>query len=56
MIKETARGMAVQMMTRVETQGAYANLLLQKNITRLTDSRDRQFVTLLVNGTLKHRL
>lgn len=44
------------MLTRVETEGAYANLLLQKNIARLTDSRDRQFVTLLVNGTLKHRL
>jgi len=56
MIKETARGMAVQLLTRVETQGAYANLLLQKNITRLTDSRDRQFVTLLVNGSLKHKL
>jgi len=56
MIKETARGMAIHMLTRVEIQGAYANLLLQKNIVRLTDSRDRQFVTLLVNGTLKHRL
>lgn len=56
MIKETARGMAVQMLTRVEAEGAYANLLLQKNIKRLTDSRDRQLVTLLVNGTLKHRL
>lgn len=56
MIKETARRMAVHMLTRVEVEGAYANLLLQKNILRLTDSRDRQFVTLLVNGTLKHRL
>ncbi|HBV85852.1 MAG TPA: 16S rRNA (cytosine(967)-C(5))-methyltransferase RsmB [Desulfosporosinus sp.] len=56
MIKETARGMAVHMLTRVEVEGAYANLLLQRNIQRLTDSRDRQFVTLLVNGTLKHRL
>ena len=56
MIKETARGMAVHMLTRVEVEGAYANLLLQKNIGRLTDSRDRQFVTLLVNGVLKHRL
>ncbi|KGK90473.1 16S rRNA methyltransferase [Desulfosporosinus sp. HMP52] len=56
MIKETARGMAVNLLTRVEVEGAYANLLLQKNISRLTDSRDRQFVTLLVNGVLKHRL
>ncbi|ODA40951.1 16S rRNA (cytosine(967)-C(5))-methyltransferase RsmB [Desulfosporosinus sp. BG] len=56
MIKETARGMAVHMLTRVEVEGAYANLLLQKNVGKLTDSRDRQFVTLLVNGALKHRL
>ncbi|HBW38439.1 16S rRNA (cytosine(967)-C(5))-methyltransferase RsmB [Desulfosporosinus sp. BICA1-9] len=56
MINLTARSMAVQMLTRVEVEGAYANLLLQNNIGRLTDSRDRQFVTLLVNGTLKHRL
>ena len=56
MIRENARGMAVQMLTRVEVEGAYANLLLQKNIGRLMDSRDRQFATLLVNGALKHRL
>ncbi|HEY8909235.1 MAG TPA: 16S rRNA (cytosine(967)-C(5))-methyltransferase RsmB [Desulfosporosinus sp.] len=56
MIKETARGLAVQILTKVEVEGAYANLLLQRNIGRLTDSRDRQFVTLLVNGALKHRL
>ena len=52
----TARGMAVQMLTRVEVERAYANILLQNNIGKLTDSRDRQFVTLLVNGALKHRL
>lgn len=56
MIKVTARGMAVSMLSRVEAEGAYANLLLQKNIAKLVDHRDRQFVTLLVNGTLKHRL
>ncbi len=56
MTKETARGLAVRILTRVEVQGAYVNLLLQKNLAKLTDSRDRQFVTLLVNGTLKHRL
>ncbi len=56
MIKETARGMAVHLLTRVEVEGAYANLLLQKSILRLADSRDRQLVTLLVNGVLKHRL
>ena len=52
----TARGMAVQMLTRVEVEGAYSNLLLQNNIGRLTDPRDRQFVTLLVNGVLKHKI
>ncbi|MDR3540887.1 MAG: 16S rRNA (cytosine(967)-C(5))-methyltransferase RsmB [Desulfosporosinus sp.] len=56
MIKDTARGMAVQILTRVEVEGAYANLLLQRNVGRLSDSRDRQFVTFLVNGALKHRL
>jgi len=56
MIKDTARGIAVQLLTRVEVEGAFANLLLQRNIGRLTDSRDRQFVTLLVNGALKHQL
>jgi 16S rRNA (cytosine967-C5)-methyltransferase len=56
MTKEAARGLAVRILTRVEVQGSYVNLLLQKNLTKLTDPRDRQFVTLLVNGTLKHRL
>lgn len=48
--------MAVRILIRVETQGAYANLLLQKQAAGLADSRDRQLVTWLVNGTLKHRL
>ncbi|MDP4161248.1 MAG: 16S rRNA (cytosine(967)-C(5))-methyltransferase RsmB [Bacillota bacterium] len=56
MIRDTARSIAVQILTRVEVEGAYANLLLQRMIGRLTDSRDRQFVTLLVNGVLKNRL
>ena len=56
MIKETAREMAAQLLTRVETEGAYANLLLQKNLPRLSDPRDRQFATLLLNGVLKHKL
>ncbi|WP_088228492.1 16S rRNA (cytosine(967)-C(5))-methyltransferase RsmB [Desulfosporosinus sp. FKB] len=56
MIRETSRGMAVQILTRVEVEGAYANLLMQKTIARLSDARERQFVTLLVNGVLKHRL
>lgn len=56
MIKVTARGLSVQILARVEVEGAYANLLLQRMIGRLTDNRDRQLVTLLVNGVLKHRL
>ncbi|KGP76898.1 16S rRNA methyltransferase [Desulfosporosinus sp. Tol-M] len=56
MTKETARGMAVRILTRAEVEGAYVNLLLQKNLAKLADSRDRRFVTFLVNGTLKHRL
>ncbi|MGI6119565.1 MAG: 16S rRNA (cytosine(967)-C(5))-methyltransferase RsmB [Desulfosporosinus sp.] len=56
MTKETARRLAVRILTRAEVQGAYANLLLQKNLVKLIDSRERQFCTLLVNGTLKHRL
>lgn len=56
MIKVTARGMAAQILARVEVEGAYANLLLQRMIGRLTDNRDRQLVTLLVNGVLKHKL
>lgn len=56
MIKVTARGTAAQILARVEGEGAYANLLLQRMSGQLADSRDRQFVTLLVNGVLKHRL
>jgi 16S rRNA (cytosine967-C5)-methyltransferase len=56
MIRESSREIAVQILTRVEVEGAYANLLLQKTIAGLSDSRERQFVTLLVNGVLKHRL
>ncbi len=56
MTRENAREMAVHILTRVEVEGAYANLLLQKTIARLSDPRERQFATLLVNGVLKHKL
>lgn len=56
MIEVKARSLAVQILARVEVEEAYANLLLQKTLGRLADSRDRQFTTLLVNGVLKHRL
>lgn len=52
----TARELAVQVLGRVEGEAAYANLLLQKSLNVLSDIRDRQLTTLLVNGTLKNRL
>jgi ribosomal RNA small subunit methyltransferase RsmB len=56
MIKVTARSVAVQILAQVEVERAYANLLLQRMLGKLTDNRDRQLATLLVNGVLKHRL
>ncbi|MDQ7094766.1 16S rRNA (cytosine(967)-C(5))-methyltransferase RsmB [Desulfosporosinus sp. PR] len=56
MTRESSRETAVHILTRVEVEGAYANLLLQKTIAGLPDPRERQFVTLLVNGVLKHKL
>lgn len=53
---KTARSLTVHILTRVEEEGAYANLLLQHNLESLTQARDKQLVTTLVNGTLKHRL
>lgn len=52
----TARELAVRILGRVEQEAAYANLLLQKALNELSDIRDRQLTTLLVNGTLKNRL
>lgn len=56
MTKNQARWFAVGILSRVEEEGAYSNLLLQKKLGQLPDVRDRQLVTLLVNGVLKHRL
>ncbi|MHB1651099.1 MAG: 16S rRNA (cytosine(967)-C(5))-methyltransferase RsmB [Desulfitobacteriaceae bacterium] len=51
-----SRSLTVHILSRVEEEGAYANILLQHNLGLLTQARDRQLVTSLVNGTLKHRL
>lgn len=51
-----ARSLALDILVRVEKEGAYANLLLQHQAGQLSDSRDRQLATALVNGVLKHRL
>lgn len=52
----TPRGRAVRILCRVDEEGAYANLLLQKELKEVQDGRDRQLITTLVNGTLKNRL
>jgi len=48
--------LAVQILQRIEEEKAYANLVMQKSLHDLTDPRERQLTTLLVNGTLKNRL
>lgn len=52
----TARERAVRILSRVDEKEAYANLLLQRELREVEDGRDRQLITLLVNGTLKNRL
>lgn len=52
----TARERAVRILGRVDEKDAYANLLLQRELREVEDGRDRQLITLLVNGTLKNRL
>ncbi|MEM5816762.1 MAG: 16S rRNA (cytosine(967)-C(5))-methyltransferase RsmB [Desulfitobacterium hafniense] len=56
MDKITSRALAVQILQRIEEEKAYANLVMQKSLYDLSDPRERQLTTLLVNGTLKHRL
>jgi 16S rRNA (cytosine967-C5)-methyltransferase len=46
----------VRILTRVEKEQAYANLLLQRQLKELGDFRDRQLASALVNGTLKIRI
>ncbi|MCU1373689.1 MAG: putative rRNA methyltransferase [Actinomycetia bacterium] len=51
-----ARKVAVEALVRIETQGAYANLVLPKLLERSgLAERDRAFATELVYGTTRHR-
>lgn len=54
--KYNARQIAVRILTRVEKEGAYANLLLRTQLSDLDDPRERHLTTALVNGVLKNRL
>ncbi|MDA8228713.1 MAG: 16S rRNA (cytosine(967)-C(5))-methyltransferase RsmB [Desulfitobacterium hafniense] len=56
MSKVNPRELAATILTRVEQEKAFSNLLLQKNLGRLEELRDRQLATILVNGVLKNRL
>ena len=53
--KKDARLLAVFILTRVETEGAYANELLRSHLGVLEDARDRHLATALVNGVLKNK-
>ncbi|HHV65254.1 MAG TPA: 16S rRNA (cytosine(967)-C(5))-methyltransferase RsmB [Peptococcaceae bacterium] len=53
---ENARQIAVRILTRVEKEGAYANLLLRTELAALVDIRERHLATALVNGVLKQKL
>jgi ribosomal RNA small subunit methyltransferase RsmB len=55
MTKESARWQAVQILLRVNQGGSYTNLLLQSSLQHTRDPRDRQLITMLVNGVLKNR-
>ncbi len=52
-----SRRLAVEILIKVESAGAYANLALASAFKRKTLSeRDRAFVTALVSGVLRHRI
>lgn len=53
--KGDARLTAVRILTRVEKERAYVNLLLQRQLKELSDLRDRQLTSALVNGSLKNK-
>ena len=53
--KNNARQIAVRILTRVEKEGAYANLLLRTQLGGVEDPRDRHLTTALVNGVLKNK-
>lgn len=51
-----ARGVALRVLARIESEGAYANLVLRSELERSgLDARDRAFVTDLVYGTTRLR-
>lgn len=51
-----ARKVAIQALVRIDTEGAYANLVLPKLLGRSgLPERDRAFATQLVYGTTRHR-
>jgi len=51
-----ARQIAVRILTRIEKEGAYANLLLRSYLAGLDDGRERNLTTALVYGVLKNKL
>lgn len=51
-----ARQIAVRILTRVEKEGAYANILLRSQLAGIEDSRERNLTTALVNGVLKNKM
>jgi len=53
--QENARSLAARLLTKIEKDKAYANLLLRRGLPCLSDPRDRQLCTALVNGVLKNR-
>lgn len=52
----TARGLAVHLLTRVESEGAYADRLLASRRVSELETRDRLFVRELVLGVLRWKL
>lgn len=56
MNETNARLIAVRILARVEKEGAYANLLLRSQLPALSQVRDRNLTTALVNGVLKNKL
>lgn len=53
----TARLLAVKCLVRIEAQGAYSDLLMDKELERSgLDRRDRAFASLLVQGVLERRI
>jgi 16S rRNA (cytosine967-C5)-methyltransferase len=58
MSKPTGRALAWQVLNRIETEQAYANLALTQSLTAAgpLDQREKAFCTELVYGTLRHLL